>query len=290
MEITTTIIEQHWPLSGVTIEKMPKQGMGGQVGIIVSDQGKFTYKIAGSWKKPANLERDLVVYEFLNQKSFPNISTLLKTRTDERFVALGEKLLYLIAYVEGEHPAQITQTYAELGKITSALHSIKDFPFETDYRPATAVPDLIANSSQFIFQDEYCGILKSIRSFKDLPLVPIHTEITPGNVIQQSDGKIIVIDWDEAGLGPAVLDLGVALINHFVTEDLEILEVEAKAYYFNYFTLRPMKTEERSYVWDAALFWACSWITYGNQEKRWERIKWAINNREKLESFYKSND
>src|SRR3989338_7922002 len=257
MEITNTLIEKYWPLTDVAVKAMPKQGLGGSVGIIESHEGKYTYKISGSWKTAEKLERDLSAYEFLNNKNFPYISQLLRTKNNEKFIKIDNDLIYLIKYIEGDHPSLTPQTYLELGQIVAELHAIENFPFETDYKPIDAIPPLIQNAEKFIFKDEYINILKSIPDFTKLSIVPIHTEITPGNVIQSPNGKITVIDWDEAGLGPAVLDLGVGLINHFITEDLEILEDNAHAYYRKYFSLRKMSEVEKKYIYDAGLFWAC---------------------------------
>ncbi len=286
MNVTREFIEANWPLSEVVLKEMPAQGAAGQVGIVVAKEGKYTYKIAARWKTAVNLERDLGAYGFLNQKGFKYISKLLNTKNNKTFVEYENKLIYLIKFIEGEHPVWTPSTFENLGKITAALHSIKDFPFESDYKPSAAIPQLIEKAEKYAFKHEFLEVLKTIRSFDSLTKTLIHTEITPGNVIQKPDGSIVVIDWDEVGIGPAVLDLGVSLINHFVTEDLEILEGNAKAYYESYFALRPMNVEEKGYIFDAAIFWACSWVTYGDTKKRWKRIQWAMKNRVLLESLF----
>jgi|SRR3989344_3829633 len=103
MKVTKELIEKYWPLTEVVIEKMPRQGMAGQVGIVNAKEGKYTYKIAGSWKTPENINRDLSAYEFLNEKKFPYISTLLQTKDGNRFMLAENRLLYLIKFIEGTH-------------------------------------------------------------------------------------------------------------------------------------------------------------------------------------------
>lgn len=286
MEVTATLIEKYWPLTNIEIEAMPSQGMAGQVGIVTANEGKFTFKIAGSWKTSEKLNRDLSAYEFLNRKNFKYISQVLNTRDDKRFIEENGKLMYLLKFIEGEHPAFLPATYESIGKITAELHSIENFPFESDYKPTAALPDLIKNAEKYSFKNDYISILEKLPDFTKLSIVPIHTEITPGNLIQTPNGNMVVIDWDEVGLGPAVLDLGVSLINHFITEDLTILDENAQAYYRSYFSTRKMDNNEKKFIFDAALFWACAWITYGDMNKRWERIKWALKNRKKIENLY----
>lgn len=287
MSITPEFIESNWPLTDVVIKEMPRQGNGGSVGIVESKEGRYVYKIPGSWKKADALERDLGVYDFLNAKDFQHIPKLLKTKNAKDFVNAGDTLVFLMEFVEGEAPVPNPETYTEIAKVLAKLHSIKDFPFVSDYKPADAIPELIVGAEKFAFKDEYSAILKTIRDFSHLPLVPMHTEMTPQNCVLKPDGTLIAIDWDEAGLGPAVLDLGVALINHFVTEDLEILDENAHAYYQTYFSLRNMPEAEREYLFDAGLFWACAWVGYGDTEKRWKRLQWAMANKDVVNALWK---
>jgi Ser/Thr protein kinase RdoA (MazF antagonist) len=288
MNVTSELIEKNWPLHVKEIKDMPKKGMVGLVGIIVAEEGTYTYKTAGSWKTPENLDRDLGAYEFLNQRKFPHISNLLFTKDKKKFIHNENKLMYLMEYVEGDHPKSDSTTYVELGRITAELHGIPGFPFESDYRPAAAIPQHIekVKTKDYPFKEELIKTLESIKPFEGLTMVLIHTEMTPGNVIQKPDGKIMVIDWDEVGIGPAVLDLGVGLINHLVTEDFEIKEAEIRAYYNSYFSQRSMSSSEREYIWEAALYWACLWIEYGDPQRRWNKIKWAIENKEKITALY----
>ncbi len=41
----------------------------------------------------------------------------------------------------------------------------------------------------------------------------IHNNCHPGNAIRTADGKVVLIDWEGAGWGPAVLDVGFLLIS-----------------------------------------------------------------------------
>jgi Ser/Thr protein kinase RdoA (MazF antagonist) len=288
MHVTKELIERHWPLTGVVIKDMPLQGMGGMVGIVEAKESKYTYKIAGHWKTPGNLNRDLSAYDFLNSKGFEHISKLLYTKNSKRFIQVENKLLYLIEFIEGTHPEPTVETWAEIGKITATLHNITGFTFESDYRPKSAVLQAIEKAHQFDFKEEYVALLKKVPSFEHLPMVPIHTEITPSNTIQRPDGKIMIIDWDEVGIGPAVLDLGVGLINKFVTNNFKVRETEAKAYFQAYFSLHPMIDEEKEYIFEAAIYWGLLWVQWfkGEAHKRFEIVKWAIEHKEKIIALY----
>ncbi len=286
MQVTKELIENNWPLTEVEIHSIPEQGMGGMVGIVVAREGKFTYKIAGSWKTAENLDRDLGAYDFLRDQGFEHITTLLKAKDNKKLVVVEDKLIYLLAFIEGDRPQPTPETYSKIGGITAKLHSIKNFPFGTDLKPADVIPDLIKNAEKQSYKNEYVAILGTLPNFEKYPKTLIHTDLSSGNFIESPDGQLFIIDWDEVGIGPTVLDLGVPLLNDFVTEDLEVMEENAKAYYQSYFTGRGMSREEKEGIYYAGLFWMCMYIQYGDNFKRWNRIKWALANRARIEGLF----
>jgi Ser/Thr protein kinase RdoA (MazF antagonist) len=50
-----------------------------------------------------------------------------------------------------------------------------------------------------------------------LPEVLIHNDCHPGNSVRPPEGEVVLVDWDGAGLGPAVVDLGFLLVSCEVT-------------------------------------------------------------------------
>lgn len=285
MKLTAEIIKQNWPVSEVRIGDQLKETGASQVTVVHALEGKFICKSAHAWKIPAALDRDLSTFEYLPAQGFSHIPKLLKTRDEQRFAIIEQALVYMLEYIEGQNPEQNSETYAALGKLTTELHNIQNFPFKTDFNPRLIIPDLIKNGEKFKFKDEYIDVLNQIPNFENLSQVLIHTDIAPVNSILKSNGEMILIDWDEVGVGPAVLDLGAPLINQFITEDGILKEDCLQSYYQSYFSLRKITREDLSFIFDAGLFWACMYIGYGDTAKRWERIKWAIGNRGKLESF-----
>ena len=285
------VVEQNWPLAEVQIGELLRKSGGSQVGIIESESGRYIYKIAHTWKTPTTIERDLTIFDFLNSVRFKNISRLLKTKDDKSFVAInGDKLMYLVEYIKGGHPDSSAKTYGELGRITGVLHKIQDFPFQTDFDADIVVQDLKKNSENFEFGKEYLEVVNNLPSFQNLPNTLIHTDISPTNTIQNESGDFIVIDWDEAGIGVSVLDIGQPLINQFISEDLEFFDDKLKTFYKAYFKERKITEEEMNYLFDAGMFWTCMYIIYGDTLKRWKRVKWAIENRKLLEEMIKSSE
>ncbi len=279
-------IEKNWPLTRVKVGEA--LGENNNLGIIESAEGKYVYKIARDWKTHEAVERDLSVFDFLNSIGFPHISRYLKTISGKGVVVVGNDLIYLIEYIEGTHPKASPETYAELGRITGLLHGIKDFPFETDFDADVIIEDLKETSKQFEFGKEYLKVVESLPSFHDLPKSLIHGDISPLNTIKKADETFILLDWDEAGIGTRILDIGHPLINQFISEDLEFFEDNARAFYKAYLKEQELSDEEMNRVFDSGMFWACMYIIYGDTAKRWKRIQWAIENKSVLEKLIRS--
>jgi Ser/Thr protein kinase RdoA (MazF antagonist) len=63
-------------------------------------------------------------------------------------------------------------------------------------------------------QSRYEELLQAVTQLdrlEDLPLVCIHNDCHPANSICTADGQIQLIDWEGAGVGPAVIDVGFLL-------------------------------------------------------------------------------
>ena len=125
--------------------------------------------------------------------------------------------------------------------------------------------------------------MQSLPTFEALPEAFIHTDVAPTNAIERQNGDLTFIDWDDAGVGTRVLDVGFPLIQQFVSEERQFLERNARAFYGAYFSRMKLTDEEMRHIFPAALLIALMYIKYGDTLKRWRRIEWAIENRGALD-------
>lgn len=288
MGLTTEFIEENWPIAKVELGKLFQTSGERVVGLIESDKGKFVYKIADPWKAETAIKRDLSAFDFLNSIGFKHISTILRTKEGKVFAKKDGQFIYLMTFVEGKNPEPTPENYGQLGKITAELHNVKGFPFETEFKAGIVIEDLKKNSKEYSFGKEYTEILNNLPDFECFPKSLIHTDISTGNSMKEENGNIILLDWDDVGIGTRIFDLGQPF-GHFVSEDLEFYEERARAFYSAYFKEIELTQAEIDHILDAAIFYACMYLIYGDMEKRWRRIKWSIENRDKLERIIKES-
>jgi len=286
VEISKELIEQNWPLTGVLFDRVLQENSDRLVALINSDQGKFVYKVASPWKTAEALKKDTSIFPFLEGGTFNFAPKLLKTKIGESFAKIDSRFVYLLKYQEGENPKLTVETYTKLGEILAQLHSIADYPYHTDFDPQYIIENNFKeNAAKLSFGEEYLKIAETLPNFSKFPQSLIHTEIGPRNTVEKADGSLVLIDWDDVGIGPTVLDLGYPLISQFTTEDFELKPDLAKAFYISYFKKRQITVEEKNALFDASLFFALMYLIYGDTNKRWERLDWSLKNRKPIESM-----
>lgn len=193
--------------------------------------------------------------------------------------------MYALEYV-GEVPLDDSvEAYAKLGEVTAALHRVEGYPHGTDFRIAAIVSkELPTIAAQLPFREAYIDVLRSLPSFAGLPECLTHGEITPQHAIGKANGDIVLIDWDEVGVGLRVFDIGFPLISQFISEVGEFFEDRARAFYGAYRQRIELTKAELQHVFAASLVHALFHIVHGDIEKRWRRIQWAIANKALVES------
>ena len=163
---------------------------------------------------------------FLEQKSFP-AERIVKTK-DGTPIDTSESWHTLITtFIDGRPIPSTPEAFYQLGETLGKLHTL-------DYRSANPpvptskllpkrevtyalseltpvrdkVPDPLQARYNFIE-----SALQKLPDCEDLPKVFIHSDCHPGNGVQTADGAIVLYDWQDAGLGPAVIDLAYLLLS-----------------------------------------------------------------------------
>jgi Ser/Thr protein kinase RdoA (MazF antagonist) len=136
--------------------------------------------------------------------------------------------LLMTSFVAGEVPAYSLVALRALGALVGRLHNLDPWASSSlapvppaPRQPALEVPALLERLAALAdrvppeLRAPYDGLVAALHRIPqdaDLPRAIIHTDCHLGNAIQTPRGDLVMIDWDGAGVGPAVLDVGYLLI------------------------------------------------------------------------------
>ncbi len=287
MKISGKVFETFWSLTNVKISKILQKSGERLVCEFSASEGFFVFKIADPSKTAEQIKRHTFAFDFLKGKSFENIPTLIKTKKEENYKNFGGKFVYVMERIDGKAPERTPKNWARLGEIAAKLHSVADYPYKTLFTVASEMPKFAKTAAKLPFGKEYMKLVKLLPSFSGLSTAFIHTDIGPHNAVQRPDGVIVLTDWDDAGVGTTILDLGFPLICHFVTHELEFEKENAAAFYKSYFAKSKLASKEKALIFDAGLFFALMYTPYGNTAKHWQRIKFAVKNKKLISAILK---
>jgi Ser/Thr protein kinase RdoA (MazF antagonist) len=283
VRLSEQLLEQHWPLTTISLGDVLQKTGERVVSVIASREGRFVAKVSDQWRSVEAADRHSSLLSFLRDAGFPYAPAVLQTRTGQNYQSVDGHFVYVLEFIEGKQPARTRQNCRRVGEIAAALHAVGGYSHRYLFTVADVIPELLEIAQGLEFGGEYAQIVKTLPSFQDLPVALIHGEIL-GNCVQRPDGRMVIVDWDEAGLGTRILDLGHPLIQVFLSEDRQWNEEGARGFYEGYLARGTLGEHEIDRVFDAALFYALRYVIYGDTEKRWKQIKFAVRNRDLLES------
>lgn len=171
----------------------------------------------------------VAILRFLEEQAYPT-ERLVPAIDGSTVVRFSHQWALVTTFVRGDPPGYTPARLRLLGAALGRLHSlsaeharaaIPPLPVAR-MRPAPETAWALAQLATVAdrvpppLQGRYDALVTALRSVHDcegLPQVLIHNDAHPANAIYTPDGHIMFIDWDGAGLGPAVLDVGFLLIS-----------------------------------------------------------------------------
>jgi Ser/Thr protein kinase RdoA (MazF antagonist) len=285
MKLTPDIFETYWPLTDVVLgERLGTPTSPRPVGIIHAKEGDYVFKVAD---QRSDWRHALEALDYLPAHGFTQVPRLLKTKQCETYQSLGDDRICIMEFVDGNTPSHNAEPCAKLGRLMASLHIVEGYPYSATFIPSEVIedelPTLVVDKP---FQDEYLKLVESLPSFEDLPQAVIHTDLSFGNVIERADGELVMIDFDDIGIGARVIDLAYPLILSFVTSDCVYREDNARAFFSAYRSQIELSDHEVELIFPGALFFALMYVIYGDIDSNWRRIQWAVANRSLLEKSF----
>ncbi len=282
-------ISRHWPLDQVDAGQVLQHAHDrttvafatgqGEIGVKAYETGRELGLVAPSEDQ---VNQQLGIHDYLSRGKFRHAPALLPTRDGARFAHVEGLTLVVQERVEGRTPPNVPGSWADLGRIARALNADTTYtqPFAID--PAGAIAELATQAGTYPFAREFLDLVAGLDVLVAQPQCLIHGEINLANAIQCPDGRLVLIDWDQAGRGPRALEAGYPLVTQFISLDLAVDEAAARAFYGAYTGGEGMDRTEQDAVFTAAIFHALRYLTFADTDRRWNRILFAIDHREQL--------
>ncbi len=167
----------------------------------------------------------VALLDYLEQQGYP-APRLLRTHSGAPIAIFENWMAVLVSYVDGIlldfSPPNLTQLGARLGMlhavsehIQSVVQQIPDSRLHLrQVSPQSLTNDTFANTLPLELSTLYETSKATIATLQasSLPITLVHGDCWPHNAVLLPDGQVTLIDWDCAGLGPAILDLGYLLL------------------------------------------------------------------------------
>jgi Ser/Thr protein kinase RdoA (MazF antagonist) len=184
----------------------------------------FVLRVARSDRGDMPIHEQVLLY--LEERGYP-APRVIRALDGYAAVQHDGAMIVLTTYIDGlivESDANSPASLHQMGAVIGRLHALTPLPGdlpEADFMPENQVGWAegrlaeVADRVPLQWQhrvDEMRERLASTPSLVGLPACLIHNDCHPGNAVRRADREITLIDWDGAGLGASVLDLGFLLI------------------------------------------------------------------------------
>lgn len=189
------------------------------------DGPSWVVRVFPTTRRVEDVRRDATMLDLLERGGFP-----AERNAAPESVSLHEDQAVLATeYIPGERAKAGGRTFAWLGGLLGALHARE----VTDVAPgggwhhlvSTGTPRDEVQALQVLLEEKASTVAASDRTAfdalvhavasldtcDDLRHCFVHPDMVPLNAIEKVDGSIAIVDWANAGCGPRLWSLGIAL-------------------------------------------------------------------------------
>lgn len=236
---------------------------------------------------------------FFEQQHYP-AERIVFTVEQTTIVNVSNWHLLMTTFLVGIPLDYVPPTFSLLGAVVGRLHALQSsltyVPSQASMLPSGELAfaqqqlDTIASRlpRPYIARYEWLeNALLSIDRGASLPMTLIHNDCHPGNALVTAPGHVILLDWEGAGMGPAILDVGFLLVNCDRKAPWEPLSTRSshpdegllQAVIEGYCQYHQLTTDELNYLPDAIrfrslVFGACSFASAIAQQEKAEFSQW----------------
>lgn len=253
---------------------------------IKADEQLYLLKGIPREKSESIIRGNVTAHQFLgNEKGMA--PRIIAMQNGDYFVKESGFWFYLLEFIEGGMMEATVENESLLGKLARQYHAFKEYPYLTGLNEdKQRFYEWFAEKPFKLAFDE---ILDGLPDFCKLDRCLIHTDLGPHNAMMTSDGRPVLIDLDDAGLGCRFLDLGYPLICQFVEHDEEMnvwyrFDL-AQAYLRGYYGEAEITRQEYDMMWQGAAFMQISYMKcYGEDavDSLWKILEFGLAQKEAL--------
>ena len=227
---------------------------GGTTTYIVNGRSKYLLKVIGSAFSDT-ARQSASIMRYLEGNGFPVPKTILTKNGETIFEteADGEKILIvLMDFIDGDEP-ELEKCASEAGWLVGRFHQLMEmYPSELVYRDKEF---FIGRYLEFLRKKKYPRIKEYEElgerlwdKVKNLPQGNCHGDLHRGNLLQNADGKIYLVDFDTACKAPVMFDVMVMcdMTDYFnlKQEDIELTKVVYREFLSGYVGYHKLSREE----------------------------------------------
>ena len=227
---------------------------GGTTTYIVNGRSKYLLKVIGSAFSDT-ARQSASIMRYLEENGFP-VPKMILTNSGEAFFETeidGEKKLIVpMEFIAGDEP-ELEKCASEVGRLVGRFHQLmEEYPSELVYRDKEF---FIGRYIEFLRKKKYPRIKEYEElgerlwdKVNNLPQGNCHGDLHRGNLLQNADGKIYLVDFDTACKAPVMFDVMVMcdMTDYFnlKQEDIELTKVVYREFLSGYVGYHKLSREE----------------------------------------------
>lgn len=198
---------------------------------------------------------EIELLAFLKSNNFPFSIYPLKQPNGDVIYHFKDKVGVIFNFIEGQIPVLNEETCFKIGKALGTLHKIRAENKLRSYELVGYGPRKILeylnkkscpNDFKLTFQEIFPD---NLEEFLNTPFKEgfIHGDLYYDNTLFKNGDLTVILDFEQAGIGPLILDLGISISGTCLT-DGKISKKLIKSFVSGYETNRKLAKEEKNFL------------------------------------------
>ena len=226
----TVLVERHYGIRSAPIEPLHRHVVAGRgiYRVVQEHDRSWVLRMASDSDAQARFRGIAAILAALARSGYPAPRAV--PTTSGALVGVDQPWITSITtFVEGEVADFSAPSLTSLGAALGKLHLVGALPGastpiaapNSQWHPGGVLPQLVDRLTAIAeqippalqaFYDTSVTVLRRVGHTADLPMAIVHGDCWPPNAVRTIGGDMVMIDWEGAGLGPAVLDAGYLLL------------------------------------------------------------------------------